>query len=334
MRRYDVTIIGGGPAGLYAAFYCGMRALKTELIEANSELGGLITYFYPEKTIYDVGGIPHIKGDALVRELAAQAQTFRPTIIRGQKISGLESLTGGGFRLIAESGECHETRKIILAIGGGIFRPNKLQLAEAPSFEGISLFYRVRRLQTFAGKTVVISGGGNGALDWAVELAPICREVTVVYRGTEFKRVLESTLQRAERCGVRLKRQTEIVALSGAGGQLRRMTLHNRATGGEESVAADALIVDHGSQFALGGLEDWGLTIENGGIVVDRRMETTRSGIFAVGNAAVYPHKLYLIAAAFVESAVAVNSIKQDLDPQAAPQAMVSTHHRFFLQQH
>jgi thioredoxin reductase (NADPH) len=323
---YDVTIIGGGPAGLYTAFYSGMRTLKTKLIEAKNDLGGVVTHFYPEKTIYDVGAIEKITGEELVDQLTRQAETFQPRIIKNQVIDRLERQEDGTFQLISTTGDVHLTRKVILAVGCGTFEVNKLQLKEAEGFEGSGLFYTVRHLKQFAGKHVVISGGGNTALDWAAELAPICRKVTVVYRGEQFTHALEHQVKRLKKHSVDVLLDSEIVALSGSE-KLESVTVCVAATGKEEVIQTDALIVNHGFQFGLGGIEQWGLSLENNGIVVDQRMESSIKGIFAIGNAAFYPQKVYLIAAGFVEGPIAVNSIKQDMDPEAPSQAMVSTHH-------
>ncbi|MET1248991.1 NAD(P)/FAD-dependent oxidoreductase [Sporolactobacillus sp. STCC-11] len=321
---YDVTIIGGGPAGLYTAFYSGMRALKTKIIEAKNDLGGVITHFYPEKTIYDVGGVVTITGEALVEQLTRQAETFQPKIVTNQVIDRMEKREDGSFNLISTNGDVHHTRKIILAVGCGTFEVNKLQLEGAERFEGRGLFYAVRHLQQFSGKDVVISGGGDGALDWAAELAPICRKVTVVYRGEQFTRALEHQVERLKSHSVDVLLDSEIVALSGSE-KLESVIV--RSANKAEKIRADALIVNHGFQYGLGGIERWGLSLENNGIVVDSRMESTIKGIFAIGNAASYAQKVYLIAAGFVEGPIAVNSIKHDLDPEAPSQAMVSTHH-------
>ncbi|MCO7175385.1 NAD(P)/FAD-dependent oxidoreductase [Sporolactobacillus kofuensis] len=329
---YDVTIIGGGPAGLYTAFYSGMRALKTKLIEAKNDLGGVVTQFYPEKTLYDVGGIVKITGEELVDQLVQQAETFQPNIVKNQVIDHLERQEDGIFKLTSTNGDVHFTRKIILAVGCGTFEVNKLQLDGAEHFEGSGLFYAVRHVQQFAGKEVVISGGGDGALDWAAELAPICRQVTVVYRGEQFTHALEHQVERLKKHAVDVKLDSEIVALSGSD-QLESVTVRDAVTEKEEHILTDALIVNHGFQYGLGGLEHWGLSLENNGIVVDQRMEASIKGIFAIGNAASYPQKFYLIAAGFVEGPTAVNSIKQDLDPEAPSQAMVSTHHERWHEQ-
>lgn len=330
MDLFDVTIIGGGPAGLYTAFYSGMRALKTKLIEACDDLGGVVTHFYPEKTIYDVGGIPPISGRHLVNDLTQQAGTFHPQIIRGQTIAAMEQLPNGHFQLTSTSGQRHETQKVILAVGSGTFAFNRLPIAAAALYEGKSLFYAVRDLKSLKGRRLVISGGGNAALDWAIECAPLCRKVTLIYRGEQFKNVLEHQLTMLKRHHVDVRMNSEITDIAGEDGYLRSLGTRNHQTDEARTIEADALIVSHGFQFSLGALEHWGMSIKDRGIIVNPKMESTIPGIYAVGNAASYPEKLYLIASGFVEGAIAVNSIKKVLDPNAASQAMVSTHHPFF----
>ncbi|MFX3618992.1 MAG: NAD(P)/FAD-dependent oxidoreductase [Sporolactobacillus sp.] len=329
MDLYDVTIIGGGPTGLYTAFYSGMRALKTKLIEARADLGGVVTYFYPEKTIYDVGGIPQISGGHLIADLKQQADTFHPQIIRGQTIAAMEQLPNGHFRLTSTSGQRHETRKIILAVGNGTFDFNRLSIAEAALYEGKSLFYAIHSLKSMAGKRLVISGGGNAALDWAIECVSLCRKVTLIYRREQFKNVMEHQIARLKKHHVDVRMSSEITALSGENGYLRTVSVRNKQSGHFQTIEADVLMVSHGFKFGLGALEHWGMTLKQG-IVVSPKMESTVPGIYGVGNAASYPEKLYLIASGFVEGAIAVNSIKKALHPQASSQAMVSTHHPFF----
>ncbi|WP_353949301.1 NAD(P)/FAD-dependent oxidoreductase [Sporolactobacillus sp. Y61] len=328
---YDVTIIGGGPAGLYTAFYSGMRSLKTKLIEAKPDLGGVVTHFYPEKCIYDVGGIVKIRGEELIEQLTQQAKTFQPKIVKNQVIDRLKVQEDGLFQLTSTNGDVHVTRKIILAVGCGTFEVNKLQLDGAERFENTSLFYAVHQIRQFSGKRVVISGGGDAALDWAAELSQVCRQVTVVYRGDSFTHALEHQVRRLRKHSVNVKLNSELIDLSGSD-KLQSVTIRETKTSQTKVIPADALIVNHGFRFGLGGIENWGLSIENNGIVVDQRMESSVKGIFAIGNAASYPNKFYLIAVGFVEGAAAVNAIKHDLDPEAPSQATVSTHHEKFVQ--
>lgn len=185
LELYDVTIIGGGPAGMYTAFYSGMRDLKTKLIEAKDELGGRML-IYPEKMIWDVGGFTPILCEKLITQLSEQAKTFDPTIVFGQHIVGLEKQADSTYILEAATGEKHWTRTVILAIGRGILRMAKLELEGAERYEVSNLHYTVQELEPFRGKRVLISGGGNSAVDWANELVSIAAQVTVVHRRDHF----------------------------------------------------------------------------------------------------------------------------------------------------
>jgi thioredoxin reductase (NADPH) len=182
---YDLTIIGGGPAGLYAAFYSGMRDMKTKLIEAKEELGGRML-LYPEKMIWDVGGVPPIRCEQLMQQIIRQSYIFDPTIVLGQQIVGLERLDDGTMILTAATGERHHTRTVLLALGRGVLKMAKLEIEGADRYEVTNLHYTVQDLEEFRDKQVLISGGGDSAVDWANELEPIAASVTVVHRREQF----------------------------------------------------------------------------------------------------------------------------------------------------
>ncbi len=182
---YDVTIVGGGPAGLYTAFYSGMRDLKTKIIEYSSQLGGRML-IYPEKMIWDVGGVPPILGGQLIEHLIEQAKTFDPTIVFNQKVEHLEKQSDGTFILTSSTGEKHYSKTVILAVGYGVLSMQKLEIEGADKYEVTNLHYTVQDLEVFRDKHVLISGGGNSAVDWANELEPIAASVTVVHRRDEF----------------------------------------------------------------------------------------------------------------------------------------------------
>lgn len=182
---YDVTIVGGGPAGLYTAFYSGMRDLKTKIIEYSSQLGGRML-IYPEKMIWDVGGVTPILGGQLIKQLVEQAKTFDPTIVLNQKVEKLEKQQDGTFMLTSSTGEKHFSKTVILAVGYGVLSMQKLEIEGADRFEVTNLHYTVQELEIFRHKHVLISGGGNSAVDWANELEPIAASVTVVHRRDDF----------------------------------------------------------------------------------------------------------------------------------------------------
>lgn len=322
---YDVTIIGGGAVGLFTAFYSGLRGMKTKLIEASRELGGKVTMGFPEKTISDIGGIKEITGDNLVKELIAQAKTFDPTVICNQWIKDLQKLEDGTFRLTSQTGEVHDTRTIVLAIGSGIIRPIQLEVDDVELYENSSLHYAVGDFSPFANKNILISGGGDSAVDWANELHSIAKTVTVVHRRDKF-RAFEHSVQK-------MKKQVDVLTpytvktLHGDGGFIKRVTLENLETGITQNKDVDAVLVNHGFKGELGGVKNWGLETCEGQIVVNNAMETNVPGIFAAGDAVTYPNKINLFVAGFTEGPAAINSVNNYLNHSPDSIAMYSTHH-------
>ena len=322
---YDVTIIGGGAVGLFTTFYSGMRGLKTKLIEASRELGGKVTMGFPDKTISDIGGIKEITGQNLVKEPVKQAKTFDPTIVCGQFISDLQPLENGNFRLISQTGEVHETRTIILTLGSGLIRPMKLEV-DGVEYDGYhNLHYTVEEYGQFADKNVLISGGGDSAVDWADELHSIAKNITVVHRRDEF-RAFENSVQK-------MKEQVDVLTpytikdVQNEKNYLTQVTLENLETGKIRDIEVDALLVNHGFSSELGGIKNWGLEMSEGQILVNDAMETNIPGIFAAGDVVTYPNKLNLFVAGFTEGPMAINSANGYLNHSSEPMAMYSTHH-------
>jgi len=322
---YDVTIIGGGAVGLFTTFYSGMRGLKTKLIEASSELGGKITTGFPEKTIRDIGGITEITGINLVKELIQQAKTFDPTIICGQWISELKKLQDGTFKLISSKGDTHYTRTIILASGSGIIKPVKLSAQGASQFENSNLHYWIHDFDLFKDKHVLISGGGDSAVDWANELHTVAENITVVHRRDEF-RAFETSVEKMKK-QVNVLTPYTIQSIQGKANKIEQATIENLETGEIEEVRVDALLVNHGFSGEFGGIDNWGLMMEQNQIIVNDAMETNIPGVFAAGDVVTYNNKLNLLAAGFTEGPTAVNSISNYLNPASDPMGMFSTHH-------
>jgi len=329
---FDVTIVGGGPAGLYAAFYAGLRGMKAKIVEAQGFLGGKIN-FYPEKMIWDVGGLPPVTGEELIRHLVRQGTTFDPAVVLNEKAEAIVR-EDGCFALHAASGRVHYSKTVILAIGGGIVKPVKLQLSGAEKFEGANLHYTVKSYARFAGKTVLISGGGDSALDWAVELADVAKKVVLVCRRDAFKGY-EATVAKVREKGVVCLMNTEIEKLIAAGDRpaIGRVALRSHGDSAAKELEVDEVIVCH-------GYEREKELIRNS--QVDIRMkdeycidgsplcETSAPGIFAAGDCIHYGGKLYLIAGAFQDAANAVNRAKRFIEPDAASYAMVSSHNEAF----
>ncbi|WP_168118732.1 NAD(P)/FAD-dependent oxidoreductase [Paenibacillus sp. HB172176] len=324
---YDVTIIGGGPAGMYAAFYGGMRDMKVKLIEAKSELGGFMR-MYPEKMIWDVGGVPPTRCDDLIAHLEKQARVFEPTIVFNERIQHYDRMKDGTFELIADSGERHYSRTVILTIGRGITNIQKLDIAGADRYEIGNLHYTIQRLDVFRGKRVLISGGGDSAVDWANELLPIAGKVYVVHRREQFTAHEKQVANMRKEADVRVP--FVVKRLHGAGGAIEQVEIVDCDTGQEERIDVDAVIINHGFSRDYGGIAEWGLAKSGSAIAVDERMNTNIPGVFAAGDIAAHGSKVRLIAGAFADAVLALNSAKLFLDPEADRMAYVSSHNERF----
>ncbi|MDR6226315.1 NAD(P)/FAD-dependent oxidoreductase [Desmospora profundinema] len=310
----DITIIGGGPTGLFAAFYAGMRKSSVKVIESLPQLGGQLSALYPEKYIYDVAGFPKVLAQDLVDNLVEQSKLFDPQFCLDEKVLQVEKNDEGIFSITTDKG-IHYSKTIIITAGCGAFEPRKLKLAHADQFEGKNLFYFVKDLQQFAGKRVLIAGGGDSAVDWANMLEPIARQVTVIHRRDKF-RAHETSVDQMRRSTVDVRTPREILSLEGAN-QIEKAVIGDKKSGVVEELDVDAVIVSFGFVSSLGPIQEWGLSIEKGSIVVNSRMETNIPGIYAAGDIATYPGKVKLIAVGFGEAPTAVNNAKQYIDPKA-----------------
>ncbi|GIN58312.1 ferredoxin--NADP reductase 1 [Lederbergia ruris] len=323
---YDVTIIGGGPVGLFTAFYSGMREMKTKIIEYLPYLGGKVSYFYPEKIIRDIGGIPQLSGEELTTNLIEQAKTFDPTIVLEEQVMDWQKHEDGYFILTSDNGVKHYTKTVILATGFGSLKPVMLDLPHSKEFVGQSLHYSIHNIDRFKGKHVLISGGGNSAVDWANELEPIAKKVTLIYRKSSFKGI-ESNVTKMKRSSVQVLTPYELAGLRGKGGQLSSAIIENTEQAAFEEVEIDELLVNHGFHIDLGPITKWGMDITEAGIVVNSSMSTSIPGIFAVGDIAQYKNKLPLIAGGFNEGPIAVNSAKLYIHPKDPLTHLYSTHY-------
>ncbi len=335
LELYDITIIGGGPAGLYAAFYSGMRDMKTKLIEAKEELGGRLL-IYPEKMIWDVGGVTPIRCEQLIKQMIQQAHTFDPTIVLGQQISGLERLEDGTMLLTAITGEQHHTRALVLALGYGVLKMAKLDIEGAERYELTNLHYTVQGLEGFRNKRVLISGGGDSAVDWANELEPIATNVTVVHRREQFGGH-EKNVKRMKASSVDVRTPYAVARLHGnvSGDAIEAVSIARMNAEGDlmeetEKLGIDAVIVNHGLRGDFGSIVDWGMDMGKWDINVNEKLATNLPGIFVAGDTANYPSKVNLIAGAFTDAVLAVNSAKLHLEPAAAKVAYVSSHNAKF----
>jgi len=310
----DVAVIGGGPAGMFAAFYGGMRKMSVTLIESMPQLGGQLAALYPEKHIYDVAGFPKITAQELVDNLRRQMRHFEPEIRLEEKVRNVRKLEERLFEIETDKSVLY-ARAVIITAGVGAFEPRRLELPEAARFEKSNLHYFVGNLESFRGKRVLVSGGGDSAVDWSLMLEPIAEQVTLVHRRDKF-RAHEHSVELLKKSKVNIVVPTEITALHGDDA-IRKVTLTHAKTGETTDVEVDAVIVNFGFVSSLGPIAEWGLEIRDGSIVVDSRMETSVPGIFAAGDITTYPGKLKLIAVGFGEAPTAINNAKVYIDPDA-----------------
>lgn len=324
----DVTIIGGGPAGLYAAFYSGLRELKTKIIEYQSRLGGKI-HLYPEKMIWDVGGLPPLTGAQLIRQLEKQGTTFQPEVVLNEKVESMEKNQENLFLLKGSSGSIHCSKTVIIAAGGGILKPQKLEVEGAERFELFNLHYAVPSFKRFKDKVVMISGGGDAAIDLANELEPIAKKVYLSYRKEHLKGH-ESQVNQLLGSSVECFFQTSITKLVSENTKwIKKVELTNHHTGETVQVMVDEVMINHGFERDASLLENSDLDIElmdDFFIAGNGMSESNIDGLYAAGDILKHEGKLHLIAGAFQDGANAVNSVKKYLDPSSSKMGMVSSH--------
>jgi thioredoxin reductase len=310
----DVAIIGGGPTGMFAAFYGGMRQMSVTLIESMPQLGGQLAALYPEKYIYDVAGFPKVTAQELVNNLSAQMNHFQANIRLEEKVVKITKLEERLFEIVTDKGFVH-SRAVIITAGVGAFEPRRLELPEAARFEKTNLRYFVSDLEQYRGQKVLISGGGDSAVDWALMLEPIAEQVLLVHRRDKF-RAHEHSVELLMQSRVKIVTPTEITMLHGEH-TIERVSLTDVKSGTVTEHDVDAVIVNFGFVSSLGPIAEWGLEIDSGSIVVDSRMESCIPGVFAAGDITTYPGKLKLIAVGFGEAPTAINNAKVYIDPNA-----------------
>ncbi len=299
---------------MFAAFYGGMRQASVTLIESMPQLGGQLATLYPEKHIYDVAGFPKITAQELVDNLSRQMSLFQSDIRLEEKVISVAKLDERHFAVTTDKAEYH-AKAIILTAGVGAFEPRRLEVPGAERFEKANLHYFVSDLNAFKDKKVLISGGGDSAVDWALMLEPIAAEVTLIHRRDKF-RAHEHSVENLMNSKVKVIPPAEISALHGDE-FIHKVTLSNVKTKETQDIEVDSVIVNFGFFSSLGPIVDWGLEIEGSSVVVDSRMETSIPGIFAAGDITTYPGKLKLIAVGFGEAPTAVNNAKIYIDPEA-----------------
>ena len=317
----DVAIIGAGPVGLFAVFECGMLRMKSVVIDALDAVGGQCTALYPEKPIYDIPAHPAIAAADLIGHLEKQIEPFAPTFLLGRRVETLaredETIVLG-----TSAGDTVRCKAVVIAAGAGAFGPNRPPLDGLPGYEASgAVRYLVARREEFRGRRVVIAGGGDSAVDWALSLKDVAAKVTVVHRRPKFRAAPETSAQleaAAARGEIEMAIPYQLHGLKGDGSRLEAVTLAT-LKGEERDIPADHLLAFFGLSMELGPIASWGLGLDHNHIRVEpATCATNVDGVFAIGDIATYPGKLKLILQGFSEAAMAAHAIHPRVFPGEA----------------
>ena len=304
--KTDVLIIGAGPIGMFAVFELGLLDIKAHLVDILDKAGGQCAELYPEKPIYDIPGIPKISAIGLVDLLMEQIKPFNPVFHLGEMVTTIERTGNPGFRIGTDNDKVFDAKVVVIAAGGGSFQPKRPPIPGVEPYEGHSVHYSVRKMDAFRGKKILIVGGGDSALDWTLNLAPIAAHLTLLHRRSEFRAAPDSvnkmmTLVNEGKVDFVLG---QVTGLEGANGKLTAANV-KRNDGSAFHIACDAMLPFFGLTMKLGPVADWGLKLHEDLIPVETAaFETSEPGIFAIGDINTYPGKLKLILCGFHESAL------------------------------
>jgi thioredoxin reductase (NADPH) len=305
--KTDVVIIGAGPIGLFAVFELGLLDMKTHLIDILDKIGGQCAELYPEKPIYDIPGIPMTSAQGLVDGLLEQVKPFNPQFHLSEMVEKVEKIGDPLFRVTTDLGKVFEAKVVVIAAGGGSFQPKKPPIPGVEPYEGKSIFYAVRKMDAFRDKRILIVGGGDSALDWTLNLAPIASHLTLVHRRNEFRAAPDSVnkmmaLVAEGKIDFLLG---QVTSLQGEGGQIGKAIVKSN-DGSIHEIACDALLPFFGLTMKLGPVANWGFELKNNELipVETAAFETSVPGIFAIGDINWYPGKLKLILSGFHEGAL------------------------------
>lgn len=319
MKPTDITIIGAGPVGLFAVFELGLLKLRAHLIDYLPQPGGQLSEIYPKKPIYDIPGYPTVLAQELVDNLLKQAAPFKPEFTLGERVETLEKRGERDFVVTTNLGTQVQSKAVVIAGGLGCFEPRKPEVSGLEKYEnGKGIAYMVLDPEKFRSKKLVLAGGGDSALDWAIHLADIAEEVTLVHRSESFRGAPDSVskvMQLAETGKINLLLNTNLSAVNG-NGVLKSVVVRNAKTNEEKEIAADNLIPLFGLSPKLGPIEKWGLQIDKNAIEVNTGdYSTSVEGIYAIGDINTYKNKLKLILCGFHEAALMSHSAYKYINP-------------------
>lgn len=304
--KTDALIIGAGPCGLFAVFELGLLDIKVHLVDILDKIGGQCAELYPEKPIYDIPGIPMVTGQGLTDALMEQIKPFGPTFHLSEMVETIEKIGDPLFRVKTDAGKVFETKVVIISAGGGSFQPKRPPVPGIEAYEGTSVHYAVRKMDTFRGRDILIVGGGDSALDWTLNLQPIAKSMTLLHRRDDFRAAPHSVEQMRAlvKAGKMQLKLGQVTALEGGDGKLSAAVVK----GNDNStfkVACNTMLPFFGLTMKLGPVANWGVKLENNLIPVETSaFETNVPGIFAIGDINSYPGKLKLILSGFHEGAL------------------------------
>ncbi len=304
--KTDVLIIGAGPCGLFAVFELGLLDIKAHLVDILDKVGGQCAELYPEKPIYDIPALPIISGQGLTEALMKQISPFNPTFHLGEMVETIERIGEPLFRITTDQGKVFEAKLVVVAAGGGSFQPKRPPVPGIEAYEGTSVFYAVRQMERFRDKRLLVVGGGDSALDWTLNLAPLAKRVTLMHRRDQFRAAPDSVNKmRALVAEGKIDLVLgQVTGLEGEGGVLRAANA-KPDKGDPYRVECDAMLPFFGLTMKLGPVGNWGIKLDGDLIPVDTAaFETNVPGIFAIGDINTYPGKLKLILCGFHEAAL------------------------------
>jgi thioredoxin reductase (NADPH) len=304
--KTDVLIIGAGPCGLFAVFELGLLDMKAHLVDILDKIGGQCAELYPEKPIYDIPGIPFVTGDGLTKALLEQIKPFGPTFHLQDMVQTIEKIGDPLFKVTTEQGKVFEAKVVVVAAGGGSFQPKRPPIPGIEAYEEKSVFYAVRQMEKFRGKRVLIAGGGDSALDWTLNLAPLASHLTLLHRRQDFRAAPDSVNKMMALVGEGKIDLVlgQVTSLEGADGQVS-CAIVKRNDGSNFNIACDAILPFFGLTMKLGPVANWGLKLKDNLVEVETAsFESDVPGIFAIGDINTYPGKLKLILCGFHEGAL------------------------------
>jgi thioredoxin reductase (NADPH) len=305
--KTDVLIIGAGPCGLFAVFELGLLDIKAHLVDILDKIGGQCAELYPEKPIYDIPGIPYVTGAGLTNARLEQIKPFGPTFHLQEMVEKIEKIGDPGFRVTTDQGKVFECKVVLIGAGGGSFQPKRPPIPGIEAYEEQSVFYAVRKMEQFRGKRLLIVGGGDSALDWTLNLAPIASHLTLLHRRDQFRAAPDSVNKMMALVGEGKIDFVlgQVTSLEGEGGRISKAVVKTN-DGSDFHIACDALLPFFGLTMKLGPVADWGIEMKDGELIpVDTEsFETSVPGIFAIGDINWYPGKLKLILSGFHEAAL------------------------------